>query len=88
MNKSLVLSTGYITLGLMFGGWVWWYLGPEPGMEYLTGFAVEKALAMDNVFVIAVIFAFPGIPAHLQHRVLFWGIVGVIVLRAITIAIG
>jgi tellurite resistance protein TerC len=88
VNESLVLSAGYITLGLMFGGWVWWYLGPEPGMAYLTGFAVEKALAMDNVFVIAVIFAYLGIPPHLQHRVLFWGIVGVIVLRAIMIGIG
>jgi tellurite resistance protein TerC len=57
-------------------------------MAYLTGFAVEKALAMDNVFVIAVIFAYLGIPPHLQHRVLFWGIVGVIVLRAMMIGIG
>jgi tellurite resistance protein TerC len=88
VNESLVLSAGYITLGLMFGGWVWWYLGHEPGMAYLTGFAVEKALAMDNVFVIAVIFAYLGIPPHLQHRVLFWGIVGVIVLRAMMIGIG
>jgi tellurite resistance protein TerC len=87
-KESLVLSGGYIGLGLLFGAWVWWYLGPEPGMAYMTGFAVEKALAIDNVFVIAMIFAFFAVPRHLQHRVLFWGILGVIVLRAIMIGLG
>ncbi len=57
-------------------------------MEYLTGFAIEKALAMDNVFVIAMIFAFFAVPRQYQHRVLFWGILGVIVLRAIMIGLG
>jgi tellurite resistance protein TerC len=57
-------------------------------MEYLTGFAVEKALAMDNVFVIAMIFSFFAVPLKYQHRVLFWGILGVIVLRAIMIGFG
>jgi tellurite resistance protein TerC len=56
--ESLAMSAVYISLGLVFGGWVWWYLGPAPGMAYMTGFAVEKALAMDNVFVIAMIFTF------------------------------
>jgi tellurite resistance protein TerC len=87
-RESLVMSAVYIGLGLAFGIWVWWYLGPEPGINYLTGFAVEKALAMDNVFVIAMIFAFLSVPRHLQHRVLFWGILGVIVLRAIMIGLG
>ena len=88
IRESLVLSTAYIALGLTFGIWVWWQLGPPAGMEYLTGFAVEKALAMDNVFVIALIFAFFGVPAKYQHRVLFWGILGVVVLRAIMIGLG
>jgi tellurite resistance protein TerC len=87
-RESLVLSAGYIGLGLSFGGWVWWSLGPNSGMEYLTGFAVEKALAMDNVFVIAMIFSFFAVPLKYQHRVLFWGILGVIVLRAIMIGFG
>ena len=82
------MSAFYITLGLLFGGFVWWYLGPEPGINYLTGFAVEKALAMDNVFVIAMIFGFFAVPRVYQHRVLFWGILGVIVLRAIMIGFG
>jgi tellurite resistance protein TerC len=88
VRESLVLSAGYIGLGLLFGAWVWWQLGPEPGMNYFTGFAVEKALAMDNVFVIAMIFAFFAVPRLYQHRVLFWGILGVIVLRAIMIGLG
>jgi tellurite resistance protein TerC len=88
VKESLLLSAGYIGLGLLFGAWVWWQLGPEPGMAYFTGFAVEKALTMDNVFVIAMIFAFFAVPRHLQHRVLFWGILGVIVLRANMIGLG
>jgi tellurite resistance protein TerC len=88
VNESLMLSAGYICLGIMFGAWVWWYLGAQSGMEYLTGFAIEKALAMDNVFVIAMIFAFFAVPRKYQHRVLFWGILGVIVLRAIMIGLG
>ena len=88
VKESLVLSAGYISLGLLFGAWVWWYLGPEPGLAYMTGFAVEKALAMDNVFVIAMIFAFFSVPRLYQYRVLFWGILGVIVLRALMIGLG
>ena len=88
VGESLVLSAVYIALGLSFGAWVWWYLGQEAGMNYLTGFAVEKALAMDNVFVISLIFGFFAVPPKYQHRVLFWGILGVIVLRAIMIGLG
>lgn len=88
VRESLLMSAFYITLGLLFGGFVWWYLGPEAGMNYMTGFAVEKALAMDNVFVIAMIFSFFAVPRIYQHRVLFWGILGVIVLRALMIGFG
>jgi tellurite resistance protein TerC len=85
---SLRLSSFYILIGVGFGGFVWWQLGREAGLEYLTGFAVEKALALDNVFVIATIFGFLAIPRIYQHRVLFWGILGVIVMRAIMIGFG
>ncbi len=88
VRESLLLSSFYIALGLAFGGFVWWQLGAQSGVEYLTGFVVEKSLAMDNVFVIAMIFGYLAIPRHLQHRVLFWGILGVIVLRAIMIGLG
>ena len=88
MRESLVLSTFYITVGLAFGVWVWWLTGPDRAMEYYTGFIVEKTLAMDNIFVIAMIFGYFQVPRHLQHRVLFWGILGVIVLRGLMIGFG
>ncbi|WP_084049944.1 TerC/Alx family metal homeostasis membrane protein [Deinococcus hopiensis] len=85
---SLRLSAFYITVALLFGGWVWATLGAGSGMAYLTGFALEKALALDNIFVISVIFGALAIPRHLQHRVLFWGILGVLVLRGVMIGLG
>ena len=88
VRESLVLSGFYIALGLAFGGWVWWAMGPTAAKEYVTGFVVEKSLAMDNVFVIAMIFSYFAIPRLYQHRVLFWGILGVIVLRGIMIGLG
>jgi tellurite resistance protein TerC len=88
VKESLGLSAFYIALGLSFGGWVWWYMGETAGLQYLTGFVIEKSLAMDNVFVIAMIFTTFAIPRIYQHRVLFWGVLGVIVLRAIMIGFG
>ena len=88
VKESLFLSAGYISMALLFGTWVWWYLGATSGMEYFTGFMIEKSLSMDNVFVIAMIFTYLAIPRMYQHRVLFWGILGVIVLRAIMIGLG
>ncbi len=88
VTESLVLSAVYMGLGMSFGGWVWWYLGQTAGLQYITGFVIEKSLAMDNVFVIAMIFSYFAVPRHYQHRVLFWGILGVIVLRAIMIGLG
>ncbi|PTM47244.1 tellurite resistance protein TerC [Sphingomonas aerolata] len=88
VRESLALSAAYITLGLAFGGWIWWYIGPTAGLNYVTGFVIEKSLAMDNVFIIAMIFGYFAIPRIHQHRVLFWGILGVIVLRAVMIGFG
>jgi tellurite resistance protein TerC len=88
VGESLALSAGYIGIALAFGAWVWWAFGATAGTEYLTGFLIEKSLSMDNVFVIALIFSYFAIPRRYQHRVLFWGILGVIVLRAILIGLG
>lgn len=88
VGESLALSAVYISLGLAFGGWVWWYLGEAAGIAFITGFVVEKSLAMDNVFVIAMVFSTFAIPRIYQHRVLFWGVLGVIMLRAIMIGVG
>lgn len=86
--ESLMLSAGYIAMGLLFGAWIWTHLGDDAGLEYLTAFVVEKSLAMDNVFVIAMIFGYFAVPQQFQHRVLFWGILGVILLRAVMIGVG
>ncbi|MGH9916198.1 MAG: TerC family protein, partial [Pyrinomonadaceae bacterium] len=88
MSRSLWLSAFYISLGVAFGGFIWWELGSEAGMQYLTGFVVEKSLAMDNIFVIAMIFGYFAIPKQFQHRVLVYGILGVVILRGIMIAAG
>jgi tellurite resistance protein TerC len=88
VRESIALSVGYIVLALLYGVWVWWYLGAASGMEYFTGFMIEKSLALDNVFVIAMIFSYFAIPAAYQYRVLFWGILGVIIMRAIMIGLG
>jgi tellurite resistance protein TerC len=88
IKESLWMSAFYIAIALLFGAWVWMELGAQSGTEYLTGFIVEKTLAMDNVFIISLIFTYFAIPPLYQHRVLFWGILGVIVLRAIMIGLG
>jgi tellurite resistance protein TerC len=86
--ESLRLSALYIGLGVAFSGFVWWQIGGEAAQLYLTAFVVEKTLALDNVFVIALIFTYFAVPRMYQHRVLFWGILGVIVLRGIMIGLG
>lgn len=87
-RESLLMSGFYIGIGLLFSLWIWWLLGQQKAAEYLTGFLVEKTLAMDNIFVIAMIFGYFQIPRLYQHRVLFWGILGVILLRGIMIGFG
>lgn len=88
VRESLLMSGFYIAIGLAFGGWIWYQSGQQSAMEYVTGFVVEKSLAMDNIFIIAMIFSYFAIPRQYQHRVLLWGILGVIVLRGIMIAGG
>ncbi|QLF93817.1 TerC family protein [Pseudomonas sp. ABC1] len=88
VKESLMLSAGYITAGLLFSIWVWYQKGGDSSLDYLTGFLIEKSLSIDNVFVMALIFSFLGIPREHQHKVLFWGILGVIVLRALMIGLG
>jgi tellurite resistance protein TerC len=81
-REALAWSLFWITLALVFGAGVWWHFGAKPGLEYLTGYVVEKSLSVDNLFVFVVIFRSLAIPAQVQHRVLFWGIVTALVLRA------
>lgn len=86
--ESLWLSAGYIAVALLFGAWLSARLGADKGLEYFTGYFIEKSLSMDNVFVIALVFSSLAVPREYQHRVLFWGVLGVIVLRALMIGLG
>ncbi len=87
-RKSLVLSGWYIVAGLAFGGLIWMHFGSERAMLYYTTYVIEKSLSLDNLFVMSVIFTAFSIPREYQHRVLVWGIIGVIVLRGIMIGAG
>ena len=87
-KESLMLYGFYVLIAMAFGVWVWFQRGAEAGLEFYTGYLIEQSLAMDNMFVIATIFGFLGIPRLYQHRVLFWGILGVIAFRAILIGVG
>ncbi|WP_260583370.1 TerC family protein [Sphingopyxis sp. PET50] len=88
IGESLKLSAFYIGIALAFGAWVWAAKGGEAGLQYYTGFFIEKALSIDNIFVISLIFSTFAIPPKYQYRALLWGIVAVIVLRGLMIAGG
>ena len=88
MKEALGWSAFYIALPLAFGGWVWAQHGSERGVEYLTGYLVEKSLSVDNLFVFMLLLGAFVVPRELQQRVLLYGIVGALVLRGIFIALG
>ena len=88
ISESLKLSVFYISIALLFGLWVWFQKGADMGMKYYTGFFIEKALSIDNVFVISLIFTYFAIPRMYQYRALLWGIIAVIILRGLMIAAG
>ncbi len=87
-RESFILYGGYMAVAFLFGAWVWWSQGSQSGLEFFTGYLIEQSLSMDNIFVIATIFGTLAIPQKYQHRVLFWGILGVIVFRAVLIGFG
>jgi len=87
-KESMVLCGFYALMATFYGIWVWHAMGEQTGKEFFTGYIVEFSLSMDNVFVINLIIAFFAVPRQYQHKVLFWGILGVIVLRGLMIGIG
>ena len=87
-KQATMLSVFWIGVALIFGVVVFLVAGPIRGAEYFTGYIVEKSLSVDNVFVFALIFAYFAVPSRYQYRVLFWGIVGALVLRGVFIAVG
>ena len=87
-REATKFSIFWIALGLAFGGLIFWWQGPEAGGQYLAGYLIEKSLAIDNIFVFALIFGYFAVPSKYQHRVLFWGVLGALVFRAAFIAGG
>jgi tellurite resistance protein TerC len=88
VGEALWLSLLYIVLALLFGAGVFWTSGKQAGVEFLTGYFIEKSLSVDNIFVIVLTFNYFAVPAQYQHRVLFWGILGALVMRGILIFAG
>ena len=87
--REASLSSGFwIILGLAFGALVWAWAGPTTAGEYFAGYIIEKALSIDNIFVFALIFSYFAVPLRYQYRVLFWGVVGALLMRAIFILVG
>ncbi len=87
-KEAITWSLVWITLALVFNGWIYYSMGEKPAVEFLTGYLVEKSLSVDNIFVFVLLFSFFKVPDEYRHRVLFWGVIGALILRAIFIAIG
>ncbi len=87
-KEALTWSAVWVGLALAFNAAVWTWFGPTKGLEFTTGYLIEKALSVDNIFVFLVIFSYFAVPKEHQHRVLFWGILGALVMRAVFIFAG
>ncbi len=88
MREAAVTGGAFVLLALLFCGFIAWKLGAAPAQEFLTGYVVELSLSFDNLFVFLLLFKFFGVERRHQHRVLFWGILGALVLRALFIVAG
>jgi tellurite resistance protein TerC len=88
VREAAIWSAIWVAIGLAVGGAIWAFYGSEFGMQYFAGYVIEKSLAVDNVFVWAVIFSYFAVPRQYQHRVLFYGVVGALIFRAIFIGAG
>ncbi len=88
LREAAGWSAVWVSVALLFNLGIWLYAGPQVGLEFLTGYLVEKSLAVDNIYVIALVFSYFAIPAMYQHRVLFWGIIGALLMRGAFIAAG
>jgi tellurite resistance protein TerC len=88
MKEAAIWSVVWAALAALFGAWVWREQGPEIGLQFYAGWAIEKALAVDNIFVFVAVFGAFAVPKELRHRVLVWGVVGALILRAIFVGLG
>jgi tellurite resistance protein TerC len=88
LREALLESVAWISVSLLFNVWIYFSQGPQAGLEFLTGYLVEKSLSVDNIFVFLIIFQSFKIPAKSQHKVLFYGVVGALVMRAFFVIAG
>jgi len=88
LKEATIWSIVWILLALMFNAGMLFFAGTTSGLEFFTGYLIERALSIDNIFVFIIIFSYFGVPTHLQHRVLFWGVLGALVMRSMFIAAG
>jgi tellurite resistance protein TerC len=88
VGEALWLSLGYILLAVAFNAGVFYFRGQAAGYEFLTGYLIEKSLSLDNIFVFVLLFSYFAVPAQYQHRVLYWGIIGALLMRAILVLLG
>jgi len=88
VKEALTWTFVWIFLAMVFNGIIWYWRGQQQALEFFTGYLVEKALSVDNIFVFIVIFTYFGIPSKFQHKVLFWGIIGALIMRVIFIFAG
>jgi tellurite resistance protein TerC len=88
IREAVIWSGVWIGLSLLFNLGIWYFAGPTTALEFLTGYLVEKALSVDNIFVFVLLFSYFGTPAKFQHKVLFWGILGALIMRSVFIVVG
>jgi tellurite resistance protein TerC len=88
VREALGWSVTWVLLSCLFGAWVYREFGRQPGLEFFTGYLVEYALSVDNIFVFVLIFSYFAVPSTLHHRVLFWGILGALLMRGVFIFAG
>ena len=88
IREALIWSAVWISLAFIFNYGVYLYMGEEKALEFLTGYLIEKSLSVDNLFVFIMLFSFFNVPPKYQHKVLFWGIIGALIMRAIFIFAG
>ena len=88
VKEALIWSAVWIALAMLFNAGIYFWRGSEVALEFFTGYLIEKSLSVDNIFVFILIFSYFSVPALYQHKVLFWGILGALLMRAILIAVG
>jgi tellurite resistance protein TerC len=88
LREAALWSVVWTVIALIFNAWIYFRFGSQPGLEFLTGYIIERSLSFDNIFVFVVIFGYFAVPAEYQHRILFWGILGALVSRGLFIGMG